>query len=552
MRNIKLYNLALALLVFLLCNMSCTKLDTPVYSNVLNDNFWKTPDQIAAGIAPAYAQLTALVTWNTYPLNTTTTDEQIVPTRGNDWYDNGNWQRLWLHTWTASDDIVNSSWNDLFNGIGRCNFILDVVNNLPAKPDNVANINAELKILRAYYYYMAMDMFGNVPIVKDFKTDPSTVKNNTRQEVFNFIETELNENIPLVTSDVSASTYGRSNKWVGFSILAKLYLNAKVYTGTDRYTDCIKACDSIIMNAPYALEPVYFDNFKPDNGPSNKENIFVVPFDHTNIRGNPKENQTLHYDNVSTFGLPGGMWNGFCTHANFYYTFDTSSTYTVNGNNTYRTFRDQRTGQYLVGQQFSVRYPYPQHKDILYASTDNSIKLKDGGTGLPLIYEPNFNVIASSEGFFRLVGARSIKYFPEAGTTGDISNDVVIFRYADILLMKAEALLRSQGNTAQALDLVNQVRLRAYSNDNSGKWTLADLTLPNLLKERGRELAWEGWRRQDMIRYEVTSGTQIFGAARVPGKAADPADGHLNIFPIPSRAYSANKNLVQNPGYPPF
>src|SRR5690625_2522593 len=159
------------------------------------------------------------------------------------------------------------------------------------------------------------------------------------------------------------------------------------------------------------------------------------------------------------------------------------------------------------------------------------------------------NTISSPKSEFRLAGVRNIKYFPEAGTAGDQSNDMVLFRYADILLMKAECEVRLGKNLTEALTLVNQVRERAYGGDESHDWTASDLTLDSLHEERGGELAWELWGRQDMMRYEIASGTPYFSAARVPDKDQDPADGHLLLFPIPAQQISANPNLKQNPGY---
>lgn len=531
----------------------CTKLDTPVYSNIENSNFWSTPDQVAAGVAPAYTQLQGLCIWDYQEMNGVTTDEIIIPTRGNDWYDNGGHQRMYLHTWTANDDMVNGVWSTIFGGIGKCNFILDVVNGLPNKPSDIDNINAELKVLRAYYYLLAIDTYGNVPIVNSFQIDPSTVKNNTRQEVFDFIESELKENIPLLSSSVDLTTYGRATKWMGFAVLAKLYLNAQVYTGTAKWAECAAACDSIILSGKYSLEPGYFDNFKPQNDAS-KENIFVVPFDNKYIGGNDKERQTLHYNQNPTFALlPGSMYNGWCTHGDFYYgNFDTASTYSNNGGKIYRSFKDQRTGQFLVGQQYSDLYPYPPDKNILAHSTTDLLY-----DDMPLAYQPSFTLLSDPSNAGRLSGARQIKYYPEAGANGSQSNDVVLFRLADIILMRAEAIMRGApvGATGSADELINQIRLRAYSGDATHNWTSANVTPANLLAERARELAWEGWRRQDLIRFDVADGTHYFdgarGGTRSPAKPSDPGT-YTRLFPIPGPQHSSNPNLVQNPGYPAF
>src|SRR5690242_1777961 len=132
-----LYKKITAVLIPGLIAVSCTNLDQHVYSVVPNNNFWQTPEQVAAGIAPAYQALTAIPNGNIFNLNETTSDEQVVPTRGGDWYDGGKWQQLWLHTWDPNTTTINDGWNDIYNGIGKINFTLSVVDNLPNKPDNL-------------------------------------------------------------------------------------------------------------------------------------------------------------------------------------------------------------------------------------------------------------------------------------------------------------------------------------------------------------------------------------------------------------------------------
>ncbi|HVZ55772.1 MAG TPA: RagB/SusD family nutrient uptake outer membrane protein [Chitinophagaceae bacterium] len=490
--------------------VSCTKLDQKVYSVAQAENFWQTPEQVAAGLAPAYQALTNIPDGDVDQLNDISGGAVIVPTRGNDWYDNGSWQAIWTHNWKADLGNINGAWSAIFNGIGKANFTLSVVNALSTKPANIDAINAELKVLRAYYYYLAMDMFGQVPIVTDFNTDPSTVKNDkSRSEIFNFIESELKANIDALPTDVNAATYGRLTKWAGYMILAKLYLNAQVYTGTPRWADCIAACDVVINSGKYSLSSNYFDNFIVKNDNST-ENIFVVPFDKVYIGNMNWEMQTLHYQHNLKYNLSGQPWNGFCSTADYYDQFDDA---------------DRRKQMFLVGQQFDAQ----------------GNPIKDAQTGLPLKISKYVNELSNPADSFRLAGARNVKYQPEAGTAGNQSNDMVLFRLADAYLMKAEAELRSSTNLSDAVSNVNLIRERAYG-DATHDWTLADLTLENLYHERSREMAWEGWARQDAIRFGH------FGDARFPGKNAD-ADAHLQIFPIPAPQISSNPNLQQNPGY---
>lgn len=531
-------------IVLVLCTVgACKKLDPKVYSVVESKNFWQTPDQIAAGIAPAYAQLANIPDGNFHDMQEEPSDELVVPARGNDWLAAGQHIQLFTHTWTASTQQVQDTWTDLFAGVTKINFILSIVNSLSPAPPTLPKINAELKTLRALYYYWLMDLYGNVPLVTDFATNPNSIKNSPRKDVFAFIESELKTNMDLLPTEKSTTTYGRATRYMAFSLLAKLYLNSNIYVGTTRYPDCIKMCDSVIAGG-YTLSPNYFDNFQQNNDAS-PENIFVVPFDHVNIIGNNFSAQTLHYQNDQNYQITGGGWNGYCTNAEFYSHFDTTSTYSVKGNNTYRTYNDMRSGQFIIGQQYAEFATYPPNTNVLSSSTDASLKIKDAQTGKFLSFYADIKEISNPADTFRLAGLRSVKYWPNPGVQSSMNNDMVIFRLADILLMRAEASLRNGSASSTDLDYVNQIRLRAYSGVDKYKWTMADLTLNNLFYERGREMAWENVRRQDCIRFGN------FASARKPQKLQD-ADDHWQIFPIPTNQHSANNNLVQNPGYTSF
>ncbi len=541
---------------------SCTKLDSKVYSVVPNSEFWQTPAEIAAGIAPAYAALSNIPEGD-LELVAASSDEMVIPIRGADWLDGNQHTQEWLHNWTPDNPSMNGMWNDIFGGIGKANFTLSIVNALPTPPPNLAAINAELKSLRDFFYFLAVDRFGNVPYVTSFNVDPSTVKTISGAQIYDSLIAELNANIELLPANVDATTYGHFTKWAAFALLAKLYLNQEVYTATktgDKTTSagpawqkCMDMCDSIIASSQYNLQPNYFDIFAPNNSNltgSGNESIFVVPFDKANIGGNNWEMATLHYQNNLNLPLSGSPWNGFCSTADYYSNFDTSSVYSTKGTTVYRTFLDQRAGQYLIGQQYQIQFTYPPSTNVVY-SADPSLKINDLQFGIPLIFNPVVSAISDPSGPFRAAGLRNIKYYPDAGTSGNQSNDMVIFRLADIYLMRAEADLRANATVSgTSLGYVNAVRTRAYSGDASHNWTAPQVTLTSLLAERARELAWEGWRRNDLIRFDVENGThdQYFGAARNPAKTAD-ADAHWQLFPIPSQQITANPNLSQNPGY---
>jgi hypothetical protein len=490
---------------------SCTKLDKKIYSVEPVGNFYQTPDQLAAGIAPAYIALQAIPDGTVNQMNEITSDETIVPTRGNDWYDGGQWQGLWLHKFKP-DVFVDGGWSDLNNGVGKVNFTLNILNGLANKPSNYNAIVAELKVLRAYFIFQFMDMYGNVPVVTDFNTDPSKVVQKDRATVYAFLDGELAANVPLLSTTVDKTTYGRVTQYFGYMLEAKLYMNAQVYTGTAQWAKAITALNQVINSGKYILQPNYFDNFSVNNEGSS-ENILVVPFDKVHIGGMNWEMQTLHYSSNLTFGLTGQPWNGFCSTADVLNKFDVA---------------DVRKTQFLVGQQYAA---------------DGVTPLTDPQANLPVIFNPNITSLSDASGIFRMAGARNVKYHPEAGTAGNQSNDMVIFRLADAYLMLAEASMHN-GDMATALINVNKVRQRA----GVPAWTASGLTFASLLDERSRELMWEGWRRNDLIRFEVATGTPYFTGARTPAKTAD-GDTHTFVFPIPAPEILSNPNLHQNPGY---
>jgi len=438
------------------------------------------------------------------------------------------------------------------------------VNSLSNPPSNLAQINAELKTLRDFYYWMAIDAFGDYPYITNYNTNPNTVSQTPRANIYDSITTDLLANAQLLPANVDATTYGQITKWFDYSLLARLYLNAQIYTNTTAapgkvgtaptsvYAQCASICDSIINSGLFTLSQGYFDNFSTTNGTllTGGENIFSIPFNKVSIGGQNWEMQTLHYQNQINFNLSGQPWNGFCSTADFYYTFDTSSIYTASGGTTYRTFNDQRTGQYLVGQQFSAQYNYPPDKNVIISTSNPNITaLQDVQFSIPLIFSPTVATLSDASGPFRGAGVRNIKYFPEAGTSGSSDNNYALFRLGEIYLMRAEADIRANGTpSATSVNLVNAIRTRAYNGSAANNWTAANVTLANILAERGRELAWESVRRTDLVRYEVTSGTPYFTAARNPQKTQD-ADAHTLIFPIPAPQITSNPNLKQNPEY---
>lgn len=496
--------------------ISCKKLDPEVYDQVTNLN--QIPDQIGAGVGSVYSGMRNYApTSGIYNLNEVSTDEIIVPNRLTDWADGVIWEEMWKHTWGPHHELVIESWQFIYSGIARVNSILQAIEDANPKPANSSSIQAEMKTMRAFYYYQALDLFGNVPIADINVTDLSKLGNKPRIEVFNYVEKELKQNLAAVSKEVNSKTYGRATHWFAQSILVKLYLNAQIFTGTPRWLDCIAACDAIINSNLYSLEPNFFDNFLISNEGS-RENIFVIPFDvNAGLNYFWIQSATLHYNSDKTFGMqfyPGGF-NGHCSTAEYYAVFDP---------------KDIRRKMFLVGQQYVNEIPDQNH-------------LQYDNFGNLLNFDPVITSFVLQPPKTETAGARCVKWEINRASGGLMNNDFAVYRLADIILMKAEAQFRN-GNTGEALATINQkingVSIRSRTGLTDFK--SSEMNLEELLKERARELSWEGHRRNDLIRFGH------FTDARIPEKAL--SGNFRNLYPIPKSEIDKNPlYLKQNPGY---
>ncbi|MDQ3534126.1 MAG: RagB/SusD family nutrient uptake outer membrane protein, partial [Bacteroidota bacterium] len=450
-----------------------------------------------------------------FPLQEVTTDEMVVPTRGNDWEDGGNWRRLHTQTYTVEDDRVVGGWNFVFGGVNNCNRLIFQFEEL-GTPEAEAFI-AELKVLRALFYYWGMDMYGNIPIVDRFDVEPGFLPTTkSRQEVYNFVESEILANIDVLPRETGVSTYGRINYYVAQTILAKLYLNSEVYIGTPQWEKANAACDVIINSGAYGLTTGYFENFITQNRGS-REFIFAIPYDEVFATGFNLPMITLHYGSQQTYNLTAQPWNGFCSLQEFYESFEDN---------------DIRKNSFIVGPQFTAGGEPVMDPGYEAPNADDPGRPVDPD-GPHLNFTPEINELFPRA--IRQAGARIGKWEFAIGATPDLSNDFAIFRYADVLMMKAEALWRMNPGNTEALGLVNEIRERA------GVDPFDALSAENILAERGREFFSEVHRRTDLIR---------FGRYNDPWWEKPQTPPHVNIFPVPRAQRDANPNLRQNPGYP--
>ena len=506
-RNIIFILLAVCSISFTSCNV-----DTEVYSDIWEDNYYKTPEQIATLIAGAYSQLAGEYGYvyreGYWSMQEYTSDEVIVPTRGTDWYDGGVPIKMHTHTWEVDTRDINNGWSFAFGGSRKCNDVLTKLKSIKGEDETQYDAVtkggiAETKVLRAFYHLLAMDIYANATI-----DDGRPLEQYSRTEIFNWIEKEIKENLPLLGR---TPRYGSVTVPVAHAMLAKLYLNAEIYTGAPRWKDAANECDSIINgNYGYDLNDDYFTTFKKDNT-GNKEIIFPVVFDAKYAHGNMFHLMTMHYTQQEVYGFTTPTWNGPCTLKSFYDKYSD---------------KDKRKAQWFVG---------PIQKDGVTLKYSNATL-----TNAPAIIVPEVTTIQDPTAANTFEGARFIKFEIEPGIAHHANSDFPIYRYADILLMKAEALMRLNGGTAtpEALILVNKVHTRAGLTP----YTASELTLAELLDERGRELAWEGHRRQDLIRFgKFTNRTWDSGISGITSVTDD--SPNRVIYPIPQWVLDANPGV---------
>ena len=516
-----------------------------------------------------------------YDYNTLTTDEAIIPIRGGDWYDGGLWNAMYQHKWTADDESLYDTWKYVYKVIVLANKSLDIIDAKSSllTTNQKDQFKAEVRAVRALMYYEAMDMFGRVPVVlskeeaaiyssassssesspSDSKsssgisiTDTNLSSQSERSEVFRFIFSELQSVLPYLPDEHSnkeGNYYGRITRPVAHFLLAKLALNAEIYMydnwtkgydkrpkGKDIYfmvqtadgaslinggkasenksqklnawETCIFYCDKLAEEG-YVLEDDDAFNFSTHNETS-KENIFTIPMD-KNIYTNQFHYlfRSYHYTHGGALGW--GSENGTC-----------ATIATMKANHYGEADEDTRCKMNFVAGIVKV-----DGKELLM---DN---------GKPLEYQP-FEVkqnLTNSK-YIKTAGARMAKYEVDRTSYMDgklPSNDIVLFRYADVLLMKAEAKVRNGEDGSTEL---NMIRSRVGMPSRPA-------TLANILEERLLELVWEGWRRQDLIRFGKFTGAYDL---RTPLDKEEQTE-YTIVFPIPQKCIDLNKKLEQNPGY---
>ncbi|MEM7571486.1 MAG: RagB/SusD family nutrient uptake outer membrane protein [Bacteroidota bacterium] len=495
---------------------ACTDLDDAVEGGlreeVVDNETLPLLQDPAAGLTATYNQLNGLTDQaGVFAMMEHTTDELIGPTRGTDWSDFGVWRQLHSHTWNAVHRDVVNNFNNLSSGYFQATQVI------AATSDN--SLISQARFLRAFFMMYMVDFYGQVPFREATEGGAILPRIESRADATQMVIDDLDfaiANLP----DFTQGDIGTASKQAAEALLMKVLLNKGVWTAADPagpYDFNRADMDRIIALAAsidgsgfFEYEPTgeYFQIFSPTNSTDSREPIFGIVNETGNTRGNTRNRHymTMHYNQN-----PSG-WNGFTTLSGFYNKWDQDDTRFGAEYPGVTEVSGLRAG-FLEGQQFN----------------ENGEALTDRA-GDPLIFTPEVDLFYSTE----REGVRVIKYVPDYDNVDNPGNDYIFLRYADVKLMEAEAQLRA-GNAGAATTIVNELR------QIRGAQPLGTVDEMTMLDERGFELYWEGWRRQDQIRFGTFLGTW----AQKP----DASDNSKLLFPIPDVQLAANPNLVQNPGY---
>ena len=552
---------------------SCTNLDETLYDRLNETNIdLSNETDLSLLLGAATAQYRYLVEdwFGMYHALEECTDQYMVPARvGVGWGD--AYINLHKHNWGPNIDQVYNPWQIAYRGIGYANSVIDAID--PANPATLKSL-AHARFFRAMFYYHMFDMFRNIPLQTTQNVEPGYLPQQvSAQEMFNFLVDEFTFAKENFGDD---DFYGYGNKSACSMALAKLYLNQNVYIGTsgnEGYEKCLAEVESIIASGKYSLAATYKDNFKEDQS-DNPEAIFVVPGDRTHTVQFGLQSYCFPQSGLAAYGSTAAGYNGSCAIPQWIRTYDEA---------------DQRLADtWAGGPQYNALKQGDTY--IINGDKDNPIVFEAddwSGTGI-LTYNMNVHSI-DNPGAYQQEGYRLHKYEIIGGTNdGTTADAVTIFRYADALMMKAECLLRLGRDKDTAAQLVTQVRQRSFgSNVAKATRTVADLEggsvyayghdeytvaedspagytdwsnhittyeggedieLGGLLDDLGWEFCCEMHRRQDLIRFKMKDGRNVWNGKSWFCKDATTSD-HWNIFAIPDEVMKANVDMMQNPGY---
>ncbi len=526
--------------LFLLTGMaSCDmNLDEKVFSDVTEQTYNYSTADFGPNIAGAYIALRYNYVYTYWQSQELSGCCIVTPANSSGWDDGGIYKRFHFHNWNSELGQIKDLWNNYYAGVVLCNSAINRVENdiIPASsPEEKQEGLAELRALRAYYYWILMDNFGDIPLTTTITQE--LPEKTSRGEVYSFIVNELTEAVPHLNEEQGGKMYGRINKWAGKTLLANIYLNAEVYTGTGRWNECLAECNDIINSGQCALSPDFRDSFRAAGVESSREVLFTIPYDYARgLHGNYLFMNSWHSELQKKFRInavpnAAGGPKGITQFINIYEEGDT-----------------RLDDTWLHGLQLDA------DGNSLYGAYD----LK----GEPLVFSkeiPDGNYTNEMEGY------RFNKMEIPPGSEWSCDTDIPLFRYSEVLLMKAECLLRTNQPGAGAL--VTEVRIRAFKNspekasltdeqlkqDSDYEWGYVEnykITDPGnqdpiqfgcLFDERCREFVWEGYTRRDMIRFGIFTTKSWL--------SHKPMGDYRSLYPIPQEALNSNPKLVQNPAY---
>ena len=532
-----IYRIAALAVGGMLTLASCSNLDEHVYSEVTEESFQPTEQDAAALLASAYRPLTYIFDWQgLFDLEEEPGDCIITPTRPNGWDDGGTYRRMHQHGWDSEQWQPWNTYLTAYEGINNANRVKDQIESgaLPVG-DLKEPMIAELRAIRALWYYILLDNHGNVPLVTAFTDETPTQA--TRQQIYEFVVKELTEVLPNLSKENDGTTYGRMNYWAAQATLMRTYLNAEEYVGQAHYQEALACANDIINGGKFELAPDYKAMFSYDNE-ANVECIFAVPYDRL-YSGFSQQHKWYPpaARQCPLFQPADYFWGGSCANPQFI--------------NAYEEGDKRLEATWLMGEQ------YDGSGNLLWTC-------KNYLPSLTCFNEAGENHTNIDWGY------RVWKYTPDPNTAnGAWSNDFPFFRYTEVLYTKAECLLRLGQNKQEAADIVSTVRARVFDDaaqatvtvedlegDTNIKYGLLDwdnnivkgtepagkLALGGMYDEWAKEFACEAQRRTQMIRFGTYSTYNWFNHdVNLYGVK----DGHTKLFPIPLEELQANGNLTK-------
>ena len=520
--------------------LSCSNdLTEQVYSSITQESYNYTEKDFPSVIACVYPPLRGVFSHTGYwTANEVTGDAIVSPPTATGWYDGGQYMHFHYHDWNSELSNIKEFWDWMYKGALLANNSIDLIESgkvpAPSAEEKEKGL-MELRAMRAFYYWLICDHFGDAPLVTTMSDE--LPEKTPRKEIYNFIVGELIEVIPHLSEEQGGNMYGRMNKWAAKTLLANIYLNAEVYTGENHWEDCLTQCNEIIQDSPCELSPNFKDSFRSTGVESSKEVIFAIPYDKIIATGNDMHMRSWQAQLRDKFELEASPWGSGTTMAITQFA------------NTYDPDDSRIDDTWLRGPQYAT------NGDILKGAYDNIGEDFIIGKDIP-----DANYVKEFEGW----RMNKFEVAPQTPTNSD--TDFPFFRYAEVLLMKAECLLRTNQTGAGAL--VSQVRERAFRN-HPEKITITDEQLKNdnsayqygyveqyqivdpgnqdpikfgcLYDELGWEFVWEAHRRRDMIRFGIFSKKSWL--------SHKPKGDYRTVFPIPEVVLTSNPKLTQNPNY---